>query len=411
MRLFHRQEKHERTHSAIRPQILISIALKNLLSKRLRTFLTMTGIVIGVGAIVFLVSLAIGLHGVVNQQVLGSKSIDTIDVTTPNSLTILLNDTNTNKISQFAHVTKVAKAYILPGQISYQGSQSNTVVYGTTNDYITLSALKFVAGAQHLANSNDAIVNTALLDLIGQSNAGRALNKELAVTATITSADGSKKKEVTNNLDIVGVVNTGSGAEVYMNSQTLRNEGATQYGQLKVTADSRNDVPVVRQQIEGLGLTTASPLDTLDQINTIFTIFTFVVAGFGGIGMIIAVLGMFNMLTISLLERTSEIGLMVTMGARKADVQRLLIFEALLLSVGGGIAGIFFAWLLGQIINGVLTHFATDNGVYGTIHAFSITPPLVLYTVILIISVGLLVAFYPSRRAARINPIDALRHE
>jgi putative ABC transport system permease protein len=411
MSLFHRQAKPERLHTVIRPQILVSIALKNLLSKRLRTFLTMMGIVIGVGAIVFLVSLAIGLHGVVNQQVLGSKSIDTIDVTTPNSLTILLNDTNTNKISQFGHVTNIATAYILPGQISYQGSQSNTVVYGTSNNYINLSALKFTAGAEHLVNSNDAIVNTALLSLIGQSNANRALHKELAVTTTITSADGSKKKEATNNLDITGVVNTGSGAEVYMSSQTLRNEGATQYGQLKVTAATRNDVAAVRQQIEGLGLTTASPLDTLDQINTIFTIFTFVVAGFGGIGMIIAVLGMFNMLTISLLERTSEIGLMVTMGARKADVQRLLIFEALLLSVGGGFAGIFFAWLLGQGINVVLTHFAADNGVAGTIHAFSITPLLILYTIILIVSVGLLVAFYPSRRAARINPIDALRHE
>jgi putative ABC transport system permease protein len=127
--------------------------------------------------------------------------------------------------------------------------------------------------------------------------------------------------------------------------------------------------------------------------------------------MIIAILGMFNTLTISLLEQTSEIGLMVTMGARKSDVQRLLIFEALLLSVVGGLAGLFAAWLLRQLINLILTHFANDNGVTGTIHDFSITPLLVLCTLALTVIVGLAVAFYPSKRAARINPIDALRHE
>jgi ABC-type antimicrobial peptide transport system permease subunit len=167
---------------------------------------------------------------------------------------------------------------------------------------------------------------------------------------------------------------------------------------------------VVRQLIEGLGFTTSSPLDTLSQINTIFDIFTFVVIGFGGIGMVIAILGMFNTLTISLLERTREIGLMITMGARKADVQRLLVIEALLLSVVGCFGGIFSAWFIGQVINVFLTHFANSKGVPGAIHAFSVTPMLVLVTILLTIVVGFLVAFYPSRRAGRINPFEVLRN-
>lgn len=409
MSLLHRKHR-EHLRSVIKPYILVSIAFKNLLAKRLRTSLTIMGIVIGVGAVVFLVSLAVGLHGVVNQQVLGSKSVETIDVTTPNSLNILLNDSNVNKISQFANVTKVASAYILPGQISYQGSLSDTVVYGTSNEYIGLSAPKFVAGTNSFKGNNDAIVNTSLLSLIGQTNPRAALNKQLVTETTLSNPDGTDKKVVKHTLTIVGVISTGPGAEVYMNSLLLSADGAQDYGQLKVVANNRSNVASVRQQIEGLGLTTSSPLDTLDQINTIFTIFTFVVAGFGGIGMVIAILGMFNTLTVSLLERTSELGLMITMGARKSDVRRLLVFESLLLSLMGGIIGIFVAWLLGQIINAFLTVFANRNGVSGTIHAFSVTPILALITFVLAGVLGIIVAFYPSKRAARINPIDALRH-
>ena len=409
MRL-HRKGYTPRLHSVIKVSILTSIAVKNLLSKRLRTFLTMTGIIIGVGAVVFLVSLALGLHGVVNQQVLGSQSVNTVDVTTPNATNILLDDTAVNKINNFAHVTSVAPAYIVPGDITYQNSQTAIVVYGTNNEYISLSALKFVSGSRQLTGANSAIVNTALLNLIGESNTSTALHKKLSVVTTITTASG-KQKTITSNLTVAGVINTGAGAEIYMSSQPFTKIEVAQYGQVKVETDNRSNVAAIRRQIAGLGLTTSSPLDTLDQINTIFTIFTFVVAGFGGIGMVIAVLGMFNTLTISLLERTSEIGLMITMGARKADIQRLLVFESSLLSVTGGLGGLFLAWLVGQGINFGLTRLANGKGVVGTIHAFSVTPLLVFITVALTICVGLAVAYYPSRRAARINPIDALRYE
>ena len=408
--IFPKRHYSSKLRSVINPYILISIAVKNLLSKKLRTFLTMTGIVIGVGAVVFLVSLALGLHGVVNQQVLGSKSVNTIDVTTPNSNAILLDDSNVNKVSQFGHVKIVAPAYILAGEINYLNSQTDTVVYGTNNEYITLSALKFVAGAHKLTAANDAVVNTALLSLIGVSNSKSSLHRSLTVSTNVTKANGGHTT-IISKLNIVGVVNTGSGAEIYMNSAPYSAAEAAQYGQLKVEADNRGNVPTLRHQIEGLGLTTSSPLDTLDQINKIFAIFTYVVIGFGGIGMVIAVLGMFNTLTISLLERTSEIGLMITLGARKADVQRLLIFEALVLSIVGGIGGLVVASLIGGIINITLTHLAGSRGVSGTIHAFSVSPLLVIATIALTIVVGWLVALYPSRRAARINPIEALKQE
>src|SRR5579872_6739837 len=202
--------KSKRLRSVIQPQLLASIALKNLMSKRLRTSITVGGIIIGVGAIVFLVSLALGLHSVVNHQVLGTKSVNTIDVTTPNSTNIPLDDIDANKIANFAGVKSVSDAYILAGIISYQGSRSSTVVYGVNNQYIPLSGLKFVAGSSKLdASSNDAIVNTSLLSLIGQTNPKSAIGAHLSVQSDIQQPDGSQKV-VNSDLTVSGVISTGS---------------------------------------------------------------------------------------------------------------------------------------------------------------------------------------------------------
>jgi len=402
--------KADKLSSIIRPRILISIAVQNLFAKRQRTLLTIGGIIIGVGAIVFLVSLADGLHGVVEQQVIGSRSVKTVDVTSPNDLTIPLDTNRLNKLKDIAHVDKVAPAYIMPGKISKSGSLTDAVLYGTTNDYMNLSSLQYSAGASQFKNDHDAIISASLLSLIGETNPDKAIGQKISVLATINLANG-KKTQFKEELNIIGVASINSGVAVYMDEELLNKVGAFEYGQIKVVADDRENVPTIRKQISSLGLSTASPLDTLDEINTIFTIFTFVVIGFGGIGMIIAILGMFNTLTISLLERTSEIGLMVTMGARKADVQRLLIFEALILSFVGSFVGIIAAWILGLGINFGLTYFANSRGVQGAINAFSVTPMLVIMTITFTLLIGLLVAYYPSRRAARINPIEALRHE
>ncbi len=413
IRLRHRTAKRSkpaRMVSVIEPRLLAYIAMKNLMSKRMRSILTVGGIIIGVGAIVFLVSLAQGLHQTVNHYVIGSKSVEAIDVTSSNSATLPLTNEKVNKIRDFAHVTQADAAYVMPGKISDHGSLTDAVLYGTNNPYINLSALKLVAGKGSLQNSKDVIISSSLLDLIGQSDANKAIGQQLSVSTTFTVADGSTKK-FSGTFTIAGVADISSGVAVYMDGQTFAAAGAAEYGQVKVVADNQTDVTTIRDQISGLGLTTTSPLDTLNEINTIFTIFTGIVIGFGGIGVVIAVLGMFNTMTISLLERTSEIGLMITIGARKADVQRLLIFEALLLSLLGGVGGIIAAWVLGLIINVGLTYFANSRGVQGTIDAFMVTPLLVVATICFALLVGFLVALYPSRRAAKINPIDVLRHE
>ena len=217
--------------------------------------------------------------------------------------------------------------------------------------------------------------------------------------------------EIVQEFTIVGVLASGSGTEVFVPNHIFQMAGRKVYNNVKLEADDSKSVPGLRTQIESLGFQTVSPGDTIDQINEIFKFFNFVLVGFGAIGMIVAVLGMFNTLTISLLERTKEIGLMIALGGRNRDMRKLFIFEAVLLSVIGAAIGIILAVLSGLVINFVMNSFAHRRGVTDSFTLFANPPLLILGTLGFMLLVGLAVVYFPARRAEHIDPIDALRRE
>lgn len=403
-----------RRTKSIKPAVLAYIAFRNLWAKKLRTMLTISGVVIGIGAIVFLISLGLGLQNVVANQVVGSSSIKTIDVTTANSKSLHLTNDAATRIRNLENVTSVTHTYASGGGVSLKGARTDAVVYGADQGYLELSSLRLAAGKSlKLESDKDALVNLSLLKAIGLTEAAEAIGKTLTVRITSINADAAAadRKPLEAEVTIVGVLETGAGSEIFIRDTVFANAGATQYSQLKVVAKTKETITPIRKQIDGLGFTTVSPIDTLEQINQIFRFFNFILAGFGGIGMTIAVLGMFNTLTISLLERTREIGLMVSLGARRRDIRRLFIIEALCLSFGGGIIGLLGAVGVGQLVNLFLSQLAASRGVKDSISIFSTPLWFVLGILTFVAVIGLLVVYYPARRAARISPIDALRRE
>ncbi len=388
------------------------IAVKNLIFKRLRTALTTTGVVIGIGAIIFLVSFAVGLKNTVNDQIVDSESIKTIDVTSPDSKVVHLDDENISRIGKYSHVTEVSKTFILPARASLANSTTDAVTYAVDSKYLKLVSPKILAGTISIdtAKAEDGIVNIALLETVGISDASKAVGSKLKATLDIIDAEASKRS-VEKTVTIRGVIDIGGGPQLYISSLIVEQAGSSSYSQVKVVVDDQNSIKNIRGQIESLGFITQSPIDTLDQVNHLFSIFAYILAGFGGIGMVIAILGMFNTLTISLLERTQEIGLMMSIGARRRDVKRLFMAEALTLSLAGGVGGVVGAWSLGMIINIFITSLANKRGFPGNVSLFAVPLWLVGLILLFVMLVGYLVVFIPSRRAARINPIDALRHE
>lgn len=390
---------------------LLIIALRNLVFRKLRNGLTITGVVIGIGSVVMLLSLGLGLRNLVTSQVVGSKSIKTIDVVSSKSDVLPIDQHSYDQIKSIKHVTLLAHTYSSPGTVSFNDSNTGAAVFAADQNYLEISSLKLQAGdALVFKQENDVIVNTSVVKAIGLAEAKAAIGKSIKITTEIKKAKG-EMVSLEKSFTIRSVVESGPGTELFISDKLFGRHNPASYAQVKVVADDRDNVAGVREQIEGLGFNTNSPLDTLAQIDQVFQIFNIILVGFGGIGMVIAVLGMINTLTISLLERTKEIGLLITMGARPNDISRLFVVEAVMLSLIGGIIGVCGAGLLGTLINQYYSHMAASRGVNMPIGFFSMPFYLVIGALVFITLVGIAVVFYPARRASRINPVEVLRHD
>lgn len=398
-------------YARIPSHVLLFMAWRNLITKKLRSSLTILGVVIGIGAIFFLLSLGIGLQNLVTNEIIGNTSVKSIDVTSPNSRILKLDRDSSDRIKGLGHVERLGNSYSFAGSLSYNGSETDAIVYGVDTEYQDLANLNIIEGRKLTQEDvRSIVVNRALLQSIGIEDAKQVLDSNFELLVPL----GQTNQEVDNLLDsfqVVGVIDSGAGSEVFIPSALFDQAEVDQYTQLKIVADDTANIDGLRRQIESMGFETVSPIDTIDQINQIFKYFNIVLVGFGAIGMVVAILGMFNTLTISLLERTREIGLMIALGARNRDMRLLFLFEAVLLSVIGSVAGIVLAMIGGSVVNVGMNQLAAGRGVAESFDLFATPWWLIILSIVFMITIGLGVVFFPARRAEKINPIDALRRE
>lgn len=396
------------TLKPIRFSILNHMAVANILAKRLRSGLTMLGMSIGISSIFLLLSFGLGLQHLVQEQIIGTDSVRVIDVTSANSEILTLNEKSLERFQQIPHVEKIGTQNTSAGEFKLGAANSDAVVYGVDKELLELSNITLSAGKLLDASSaREVMVNQSLLTSLGYKDASKVIGKDLALTLKLDSGDYIPKEP----FKITGVIEAGTGAVLYVPQAVYTEAEVTHYEQVKIVTTDQESVPDVRQQLETFGYQTTSPLDTLEQVDRFFQFFNVILVGFGGIGMFIAIIGIFNTLTIALLERVREIGLMVALGARRRDVRRLFIAESLIISLCGGTVGIVIAILTGLVINLSLNQLSVARGVVERFSLFSTPLWLIISALIFTILIGLLVSYIPARRAARINPIDALRHD
>ncbi|MCL5411490.1 MAG: ABC transporter permease [Patescibacteria group bacterium] len=393
----------------------IKLALKSILGRKMRSLITIGGVTIGIAAIIFLVSLGYGLQKLVINQITTMEALRVIDIFPEKSTVVKLNDESIAKLKNLSHVEDANQLINIAGKIGFGGSVTDTVVYGADNEYLRLSNVKVDRGEKFPAEAkNVAIVNQSVLELLGIKDYQNVLSK--VVKLRFIPSKGllaeENKTDFSNDFEykVIGVIDDRSTPYLYVPLEDLKALGVINYSQSKVKVDSTSQLASVRKQIENLGLKTVSVSDTVAQIEQIFSVFRIVLGSFGIIAMIVASLGMFNTLTVSLMERTREVGIMKVLGAKKKDVRKVFLAEALILGFTGGISGALVGFIFSNMVNFGLNLLAASSG-YDKVDVFYTPPELIGLVVAIALFVGIVTGIYPARRAVKINPLDALRYE
>jgi putative ABC transport system permease protein len=167
----------------------------------------------------------------------------------------------------------------------------------------------------------------------------------------------------------------------------------------------------VRKKIKEMGLGSFSIVDQLDQIRTVFLIINSVLGLLGGISLLVASFGIANTMIMSILERTREIGIMKAIGAEDREIKLIFFFEAAVIGLTGGIIGSLAAWGIDAVSNRLAYRFILKPQGASFVDFFSLPPYLWMGAVVFALAVSVLAALYPASRAARIDPVRALRHD
>lgn len=399
---------------------VIRFSWKNLWVHRLRSFLTVGGVVIGVAAIVFLVSLAFGLERLVTSQVANFSAFTIIDVPSANPPSGKITADSLDRLRSIPHIKKIERIIDIAGRtkLANQSSTTETVVVGVKPEYFDLAEMNVESGKFFDASTKkEAVMNASLASLLGFSdNPSSAIGKDVTIDfiipRSLRAADGTDGAVVKEGIPftIVGLLPDTQNPAIYVPQAVVDEQGVVNSTSMKVLVDDKQYVASIRKQIENSGFATEYIGDTVDQITSVFTIFRLVLGGFGSIALIVAALGTFNTLTISLIERIREIALLKMLGMQRKDVFRLFISESLTIGIFGGLLGGIVGYATGWAANTIVSYLAQRA------HADAVqifyTPPIFLAMVAVgSIAVGFLCGLYPSWRAIKTNPLDALRYE
>ncbi len=395
----------------MRPMDVIRIAFSTFVHNKMRTLLTIFGVSVGIGTITFLLSVGYGLQKITIDEITSSKALKTINVVSGNSSIVVLNQEAVDKLGKIKEVSSVDSNLIVSGQLNYGKSMTDIVANVVSARYADLESLRLEAGDLYKNDKDNKIVVSSAVTNAFATKPSDFVGKKVTVYTYIPNPKNDKeptlvKKEYT----VSGVVKDTSASYAYLPNGTVTLPDGTIYSAAKVDTTNANQMPKVRDQIIQMGFKATSLGDKVNQVNQFFQIVNIVLLAVGAIALFVASIGMFNTLTISLLERTRDIGIMKSLGATDREVYSIFLTESTIIAGLGGLFGLGIALVLGYIVNILIGILAIRAG--GEAVALFQIP--ILFTSIIFISsvtIGFLTGVYPARRAAKLNPLDALRYE
>lgn len=387
-------------------------------SKKLRTFLTTLGVALGVGSIISLVSLGVGLQKITSDQIASLDALVTINVSTAKNSANELNSSALSQLEKINSVAIVSPMISVTGKATYADSTTQLLIEGIKNDALGFEGIKTIAGKEFSAKEG-IIISKAAAKNFDIKNFDEAVGKKIKLELllipqgkNLTVEELANIKEVQIEEKIVGISGDELIATAYAPLSLVQEKtGLSTYNSVKVKANNRKNVKSIRDEIEKLGFSTNSVVDLIDQVDKVFLVTQVVLGIIGAIALLVALIGIVNIMTISLLERTHEVGIMKAIGARNKDVKRIFQYEVLFFGFFGGACGILGAVAVGYGLNYLLAFLMRISNIEGSLQIFVTPVYFALEVLALTMLVALLAGWYPAKRAAKLSPMEALRYE
>ena len=408
---------------------LLFEALENLNGNKMRSILTVLGIVIGVAAVIAMLSIGRGAQASITSQIEsigtnliyvtpGSTSEGGVQSAAGSAGTLTLDDADA--LAELPNVEAVASVTDSFVQVVYQGVNTNTRLMGVTPGYATVSSLSLADG-EFITESDQSA--RSLVVVLGSSVAENLFGSTSGVVGQKVRLNGQSYK-------VIGVLESKGGTgfmnqddQVFIPLSTAlyrlvggaRFRGSSVISQITIKAsDSKVVDQVVTEVTEAMrdrhgtvegadDFTVSSQKDTLEAATEVADTLTIFLGGIAGISLAVGGIGIMNIMLTTVTERTHEIGLRKAIGAKRNDILLQFLVEAMVLSLLGGIIGAALGWGVASLMGQVQFGGSTITPVVGL-------DSVVLATMFSMV-VGLFFGIYPAQRASRLQPVEALRYE
>lgn len=383
-----------------------------------RTWLTILGMGVGTGAVVALVGLGFGLQSIILEKIVLGDSLLSLNVTNPASHAVVIDAATLESIAQDPRVKDVSPMVSFPTLATFDGLTGNANLQGLKPSYFLYTGGKTAAGdlfSEKTATQDrdSVIITSALLKLFGVDKPEDAIGKTITFRVLVPQegTDATSEVDIDKEYKIKGVLaDEGNLAAIVTLDEFESHFQVPYFERMQVRVKDTGSLPGVQDDIVGKGFTVTALSKTVDQANKIFQGIQGVLAVFGSIALIVSAIGMFNTMTVTLLERTAEIGVMRTIGASSLDIVILFVAEAVIVGLLGGVVGILMGVGIGEIANGLLGVVASKFG-GDAVRIFKYPMLFLVFITAFSGIVGFITGLFPARRAAKINPLDAIRYK
>lgn len=399
---------------------LLYVTFQNFKNRKSRVFFTVLGVAVANAVVLSLVSFGYGLQKNILEKITTQESLLTLDILPSDSNIIRLNSAVIEKIQSIPQVDRISAEATLQGKASYNGIISEAKINIIRPYFFELEGKAPIAGRFFTEKDTKKIVISSLSAQLFDLAPDNALGKNMLFTifapipaADLKTATSTVGQEITfgSDFDILGVVEGGGNtAEIFLDQKDLPGIIIDQYHFAKVKVTDAKYMEGVRSQLINMGFIVSSLSDVAAQANKIFSAVQVTLGTFGVFALIVAAIGLVNTMTISLLERTNEIGIMRAIGAAPADIKRIFLGESIVIGFLGGISGVVLGIMVSELLNWGFNLLASSLG-GNSVRLFSYPIWFVLFIIALSTLVGLIGGLWPAHRAASMNPLQALRYK